>query len=104
MGNEKKSRLPDDFRITESMRAWAQQKMPMVDLESATEEFCDHFWGNGKTMLNWEFTWRNWIRRVPKFSRHPEIFTPKALPLQTKIAAPILARDHPLFRGIKKAE
>lgn len=83
------------------MRAWAQQKMPMVDLESATEEFCNHFWGNGKLMLNWEFTWRNWILRVPKFSKHPEMFVPKKI-LEQKIAAPLQARDHPLFKALKK--
>jgi hypothetical protein len=64
-----KTVLPRDFMISSEMRDWATKKFPTIDVDEATEEFCDYWRGHGKMMADWVATWRNWIRRVPQFSR-----------------------------------
>lgn len=65
------TRLPDDFTVTDEMRAWAAQKAPGVDVDAATEEFAD-YWravaGAKGVKLDWIATWRNDMRR--KSERH----------------------------------
>lgn len=93
-------RIPEDFSITPDMRAWAQQHAPVVNLEQATAEFVDHFLANGKRFVRWDAAWRNWIRRVPQYSKTPELFARRPM-LEQRIAAPTQIRDHPLFKGVK---
>ena len=59
-----KTLLPADFRITEDMRAWAQQKAPGIDLDEHHADFCDWFHARGRMMVDWDATWRNWMRRA----------------------------------------
>jgi len=59
-----KSQLPENFEISEEMRQWANQKVPRLDIDYYHDEFCDHWLGNGKMMVNWVSTWRNWMRRT----------------------------------------
>ena len=80
-----KTLLPENFTITESMRAWAQQKVPDIDLEEHTADFCDWFRARGRMMVDWEATWRTWMRRaansVPGYreiNRPPRPTTPPA--------------------------
>lgn len=60
------TRLPDDFTVTDEMRSWAASKAPGVDVDAATEEFCD-YWravaGSKGVKLDWIATWRNDMRR-----------------------------------------
>lgn len=58
-----KTGLPADFPITETMRAWALSKTPLVDIDSEHEKFMDYWRAHGKKMADWEATWRNWMRR-----------------------------------------
>ena len=60
-----RKRCPEDFEVTDQMRAWATEKFPHVDLERQTETFRDHEFGRAKT--DWLATWRNWIRRSAEF-------------------------------------
>lgn len=62
-----KTRLPRDFLITDAMRSWAQEKTPLVDLDAESEKFVDYFKACGKSMADWEATWRNWMRRCTTF-------------------------------------
>ncbi len=59
------TRIPDDFEPSPAVRADMAAKRPDVDLELETEKFRD-FWaakpGKDGTKLDWDATWRNWIR------------------------------------------
>lgn len=60
------STLPVDFSISENLRAWAEQKMPQVNIDKEVETFRDHWIGNGQKRANWDAVFRNWIRRAPR--------------------------------------
>jgi hypothetical protein len=64
-----KTPLPEPFEITDDMRRWAQAKVPNVDIDGSTEEFCDYWRATGKRMVDWTATWRNWMRRTPDFTQ-----------------------------------
>lgn len=61
----KGSRLPTPFMVTAEMRKWAAEKVPHVDLERSTEEFCN-YWralpGHRGRKLDWALTWQNRMR------------------------------------------
>lgn len=64
-----KTLLPRDFSISESVRTWAAQRCPNADLLGELEKFCDYWWAHGKRMMDWDATFRNWLRRAPQFAR-----------------------------------
>lgn len=55
------TRLPDPFLLTTDMARWARDRAPGVNLSLATEKFVNYWRGTGKTKVDWEATWRNWI-------------------------------------------
>lgn len=59
------SRLPEDFTVTKAMAEWAREKAPLCGIDDH-EAFCD-YWrsvpGQKGRKLDWEKTWRNWMRR-----------------------------------------
>ncbi len=57
-----RKRAPEDFRISDQMRAWAAQNVPGIDVDRETEAFMDHEFRNGKT--DWPATWRSWMRKA----------------------------------------
>lgn len=61
----KGSRIPNPFNVTGEMRKWAAEKTPHVDLQRATEEFCN-YWralpGQRGRKLDWVMTWQNRMR------------------------------------------
>lgn len=67
------TRVPEPFEINESMRAWAKEHAPLVELEFHTAEFVD-FWrgvsGQKGVKLDWEATWRNRMRRKQEDLNH----------------------------------
>jgi len=60
------TRLPDDFHVTPEMVAWAREHTPDIDGRASTATFID-YWraktGKDATKLDWEATWRNWLRK-----------------------------------------
>ena len=61
------TRIPENFtpspEVIEAMRA----ECPRVDLEAENRKFVDYWTakaGKDATKLNWDATWRNWIRRA----------------------------------------
>ena len=62
---ERGSRIPTPFLVTAEMRRWAAEKASHVDLESATEDFCN-YWralpGQRSRKLDWVLTWKNRMR------------------------------------------
>ena len=61
-----KTLIDPDFEITDKLRAWAEQKVPQIDIDAETEKFVDYWLAHGKKMACWDATWRNWMRRSPE--------------------------------------
>lgn len=65
------TRIPADFAITDSMTAWAAEKIPPgIDLLEETQRFRDYWTaipGTRGVKLDWEATWRNWMRKAAEF-------------------------------------
>ena len=105
-----KTLLPEDFCITPDMRKWARTKIPCVDIDSEHENFCDYWKAHGKKMADWVATWRVWMRRAPEFARgnrNSRAVVVNETPFfggERSPGPPVQLRDHPLFRGIKKAQ
>lgn len=59
------TRLPDDWTLPKEWADWATQERPDLNAQRVGEQFKD-FWiskaGAGATKLNWQATWRNWVR------------------------------------------
>lgn len=60
--------IPDNFTITERMRAWAADNAPLVDLDAKLPEFIDYWRGVGKPMKDWEAVWHNGMRKQQTFA------------------------------------
>lgn len=65
---KRKTRLPDDFVITQGMRAWAGQKAPGINVDDETEAFRDYHLAHGNVMDDWTRAWHTWMRNAVKFS------------------------------------
>jgi hypothetical protein len=55
-------RCPNDFEVTDDMKAWAAENCPNVDLARQTAAFRDHEFKTAKR--DWPAAWRNWMRRA----------------------------------------
>lgn len=59
------SRLPTDWSLPKDWKAWAENERPDLLINKVADSFKD-FWiskpGAGGNKLNWEATWRNWVR------------------------------------------
>ena len=59
------SRLPTDWTLPEDWKAWAEAERSDLNIKSVADSFRD-FWiakaGTGGVKLDWQATWRNWIR------------------------------------------
>ena len=60
------TRLPADWKPNPELVAWSKAERPDLDLRKVFEEFKD-YWssvsGSGGVKLNWDATWRNWVRK-----------------------------------------
>ena len=60
------TRLPADWKPNAELVAWSKAERPDLDLRKVFEEFKD-YWssvaGSGGVKLNWDATWRNWVRK-----------------------------------------
>jgi len=59
------SRLPTDWTLPNDWKIWAEGERPDLSIAKVAESFKD-FWiskaGAGGIKLDWQATWRNWIR------------------------------------------
>jgi hypothetical protein len=55
-------RCPQEFQVTEDLMAWAEQKVPGLDVAAETERFRD--WEFAKPRSDWPATWREWMRKA----------------------------------------
>lgn len=61
------TRIPDDYMPSPDLIETMRAECPKVDLEAEHRKFVD-YWraksGKDATKLDWDATWRNWIRRA----------------------------------------
>ena len=68
------ARLPPEWRLPDDWARWAKAERPDLDPQAVSETFAD-FWrakpGAGGLKLDWQATWRNWVRaqRAPAPAR-----------------------------------
>jgi hypothetical protein len=68
-----KTALPEDFQITEALKAWATENFGLLEngfLQRETEKWRDHHTANGNKFINWEAAWRKWMRQAVEWSRN----------------------------------
>ena len=59
------SRMAKDWTLPEDWKQWAEEARPELDILSIAEQFKDYWLakpGKDGRKLDWEATWRNWIR------------------------------------------
>jgi hypothetical protein len=71
------TRLPDDWKPSESLWSWGKEKLPEDALRFETAAMRDYFHaqsGSRGVKLDWDKTWKTWIREAV---RRRERFKPK---------------------------
>jgi uncharacterized protein YdaU (DUF1376 family) len=70
------SRLSADWVLPKEWEDWAKQERPDLNLQSVGEQFRD-YWsakaGSGSTKLDWQATWRNWVRNQKQAFKQADI-------------------------------
>lgn len=69
--SQRGTRLPKDWRPSEDLLAWARLNAPAVGW-AEHERFVDYFLGapgQRGSKVDWEATWRNWMRRASEEKR-----------------------------------
>ena len=73
-GQKKGSRLPDDWTLPDEWRRWARAHLSENGIEDQAARFKD-YWiakpGKDGGKLNWQATWRNWVRRAAEDGGSP---------------------------------
>lgn len=60
------TQLPEDFALTIDRKSWAKVHTPGINVESEFAEFCDYARSIAWKKVDWEATWRNWLRKAYK--------------------------------------
>ena len=72
--NKRGSRLPQDWFLTKAMGDWATQERPDLDVRQVADQFKD-YWvaqaGQKGVKLDWDATWRNWVRNTKAVKPNP---------------------------------
>jgi hypothetical protein len=57
-------RIPDTFHLSDSMRVWAKEHAPLLNIERHTDNFIDHWRSTNRNAAktDWLATWRKWMR------------------------------------------
>lgn len=83
------TRIPEPFVVTLEMREWAAGRVPLVNVDSSTERFVNHWRakaGKDATKLDWLATWRNWLIRDQDDRANRPKLTPTERAMQTAAA------------------
>jgi len=68
------SRLAKDWVLKKSLGEWAQIERPDLDVRQVAEQFKD-YWiaqpGQKGVKLDWDATWRNWVRNTKAIKANP---------------------------------
>lgn len=68
------TRLPDEFIPSESSRQTILAENPSIDMRREHSKFVDHWTaqpGQRGVKLDWDATWRNWMRRAGENDQRP---------------------------------
>ena len=72
--NKRGSRLSQDWFLTKAMGEWALQERPDIDVRQVANQFKD-YWiaqpGQKGVKLDWDATWRNWVRNTKAVKPNP---------------------------------
>jgi hypothetical protein len=67
------SRLPENWTLPDDWRGWAVEARPDLDAETVADSFRD-FWiskpGKDGRKVDWQATWRNWVRNQKAQNAH----------------------------------
>lgn len=67
------TRLPQDWEPDDNLKTWASKEKPDVDVDASVEAFRD-YWiaipGSKGVKLDWDSTFRNWVRKERSYSRN----------------------------------
>ena len=74
VNNKRGSRLAQDWFLSKSMGDWATQERPDLYARQVAEQFKD-YWvaqaGQKGVKLDWDATWRNWVRNTKAVKPNP---------------------------------
>jgi hypothetical protein len=108
------SRLPDDWVLSDELRAWTTRERPDIDAERTADEFRDYWTakpGKDGLKLDWTKTWRNWVRnerghyaRNGRAGPTPETPYAKHMREQYEQLAPNVAAKAPAKRSVIDVE
>jgi len=74
VNNKRGSRLAQDWFLSKAMGDWATQERPDLDVRQVAEQFKD-YWvaqaGQKGVKLDWDATWRNWVRNTKAVKPNP---------------------------------
>ena len=57
-------RVPDDWLVSAELQLWAREKASGVDIRAETEAFRDCEFT--RAHVDWDATWRTWMRKAAK--------------------------------------
>jgi len=72
--NKRGSRLAHDWVLTNPLDQWARKQRPELDTAKVAEHFKDYWLsvpGQKGVKLNWDATWRNWVRNFNPPKQNP---------------------------------
>jgi Helix-turn-helix domain len=65
-------RLPKDWTVPDNARVWARERgWTDEGIAAETESFSDYWHSKTERRVDWEATWRNWIRKAEDRPRSP---------------------------------
>ena len=67
----RKHPLPADWQPRQEDIDWCKEALPNVIETDQRAQFIDYWHGNGECKVNWDSTYRNWLRRSIQFSPAP---------------------------------
>jgi len=62
-------KIPDDFEPTNQTLVWFGNEGLSIDHVAEHHKFVDHWKANGKTFIDWQAVWRNWMRRADEYAK-----------------------------------
>lgn len=78
------SRLANDWVLPEDWKAWADKERPDLNAKQVAEQFKD-FWcakpGKDGVKLDWQATWRNWVRNQKAVKANPADIVRTTVPM-----------------------
>jgi hypothetical protein len=66
--NKRAIKLPKDWMPSERLLEMFDSKWPDIDRDYEIEQFCTYWWSTGKTKVDWDMTFQNWMGRAQKRS------------------------------------